>query len=52
MNLLERFRQWWKPAEHDEDQPPSEGEGHPLSPVERVEEAEPDSLSDGSRTSN
>jgi len=52
VNLLERLRRWWKPAEYDREHAPSDGEGHPLSPVEREEEAEPNSLDDVSRTSN
>jgi hypothetical protein len=52
VNLLERLRRWWKPTEYEDERPPSDGEGHPLSEVEREEEAEPDSLNDISRTSN
>jgi hypothetical protein len=41
MNVLERLRRWWKPAEYDDEHPASEGEGHPLSASERDEEKAP-----------
>ena len=40
MNLIEKVKRWWAPAEYDGEGPPSEGDGHPLSLQERDEDRE------------